>query len=335
MLIGILVLRSWIIFFRYKWYKCFVQLTNWFQQAIHILKYTYPSINIGPSQPWDCSNPSTSHLACEHYFFTEGSSQICLKIMFFEQMQQSLKYILWRTTFKQESPPAWTQEAYRPPCSKYFLCCAILADPPPAGPDPPLPPQLDLTHPSPQLDLTPPPPAGPDPPLPPGWTWPTPPPRLDLTPPPPPAGPDPPLPPRLDLTHPSPLAGPDPPSPPLDLTHPSPPAGPDPAPAGPDPHLPPPAGPDPPLPPSWTWPPPPPRLDLTHPPSPPRCGLTNKVKLLPSRRTTYAGGNKLYTFDDSTQRSNAQDETNFNLSSTGEFHCNEPLHAELHKNKMK
>ena len=24
---------------------------------------------------------------------------------------------------------------------------------------------------------------------------------------------------------------------------------------------------------------------------PPRCGLTNKVKLLPSRRTTYAGGN--------------------------------------------
>ena len=25
---------------------------------------------------------------------------------------------------------------------------------------------------------------------------------------------------------------------------------------------------------------------------PPRCGQTNKVKLLPSRRTTYAGGNK-------------------------------------------
>ena len=25
---------------------------------------------------------------------------------------------------------------------------------------------------------------------------------------------------------------------------------------------------------------------------PPRCGLTNKVKLLPSHRTTYAGGNK-------------------------------------------
>ena len=42
---------------------------------------------------------------------------------------------------KQESPPAWTQEAYRPPCS----------DPPPplAGPDPPW------------LDL-----------IPPGWPWP-------------------------------------------------------------------------------------------------------------------------------------------------------------------
>ena len=30
-----------------------------------------------------------------------------------------------------------------------------------------------------------------------------------------------------------------------------------------------------------------------YPPSP-RCGQTNKVKLLPSRRTTYAGGNKEY-----------------------------------------
>ena len=97
---------------------------------------------------------------------------------------------------RQESPPAWTQEAYRPPCSKYSLCCPILADPPPAGPDPPSPspagpdpppsplagpdpPRLDLT-PAPRLDLTPPRP---------GWTWP-----------PPPAGPDPPR-----------LAGPDPP----------------------------------------------------------------------------------------------------------------------------
>ena len=122
----------------------------------------------------------------------------------------------------------------------------------------------------------PPPPAGPDPPLP------------------PPAGPDPPLPPRLDLTHPSPPGWTWPTPPPrLDLT--------------------------PPLPPGWTWPTPPPRWPtpppllthpsprLTHPlpprgwptppppltPLPPRCGLTNKVKLLPSRRTTYAGGNNM------------------------------------------
>ena len=84
---------------------------------------------------------------------------------------------------QQDSSPAWTQEAYRPPCSKYSLCCPILADPPP----PP--------H---RLDLTP-PPVGPDPPprldlTPPGWTWP---PRLDLTPP--------------GWTWPPQLAGPDPP----------------------------------------------------------------------------------------------------------------------------
>ena len=37
-----------------------------------------------------------------------------------------------------ESPPAWTQEAYRPPCSEYSFCCPILADLPPLGwTDPP------------------------------------------------------------------------------------------------------------------------------------------------------------------------------------------------------
>ena len=35
-----------------------------------------------------------------------------------------------RTLFEQESPPAWTQEAYRPPCSKYSLCCPNLVPPP-------------------------------------------------------------------------------------------------------------------------------------------------------------------------------------------------------------
>ena len=103
----------------------------------------------------------------------------------------------WTHVWIQESPPAWTQEAYRLPCSsEYSFCCPILADPPP-------PPRLDLTPPV-------------------GWTWPTPPPagwtwlppcRLDLTPP------------QLDLTPPS----------QLDLTSPLP-AGPDPPPsAGPHP----------------------------------------------------------------------------------------------------
>ena len=33
---------------------------------------------------------------------------------------------------KQESPPAWTQEAYRPPCSEYYFCCPTRV-PPPGG----------------------------------------------------------------------------------------------------------------------------------------------------------------------------------------------------------
>ena len=31
---------------------------------------------------------------------------------------------------RQESPPAWTQEAYRPLCSKYSLCCPNWVSPP-------------------------------------------------------------------------------------------------------------------------------------------------------------------------------------------------------------
>ena len=54
----------------------------------------------------------------------------------------------------QESPPAWTQEAYRPPCSKYSLCCPNWVPPPrqgtPSGRVPPRPP-----------------PQG----TPPSWTW--------------------------------------------------------------------------------------------------------------------------------------------------------------------
>ena len=50
----------------------------------------------------------------------------------------------WNNFYKQESPPAWTQEAYRPLCSKYSLCCPNWVPPrggtrtPPGGvPGPP------------------------------------------------------------------------------------------------------------------------------------------------------------------------------------------------------
>ena len=33
--------------------------------------------------------------------------------------------VLWKKFVKQESPPAWTQEAYRPPHIKYSICCLI------------------------------------------------------------------------------------------------------------------------------------------------------------------------------------------------------------------
>ena len=39
---------------------------------------------------------------------------------------------------QQESPPAWTQEAYRPPCSEYSFCCPTWVPPPPAGYPPPI-----------------------------------------------------------------------------------------------------------------------------------------------------------------------------------------------------
>ena len=50
-------------------------------------------------------------------------------------------------------------------------------------------------------------------------------------------------------------------------------------------------------PPTWTWdlPPPGPGTPLLPGPgpgTPPRCELTNKLKTVPSRRTTYVGGKK-------------------------------------------
>ena len=68
----------------------------------------------------------------------------------------------------QESPPAWTQEAYRPPCSEYSFCCPTRVPPPPGGggvPDPGTPPGGGVRV----------PPWGrgvPDPGTPRGGTWP-------------------------------------------------------------------------------------------------------------------------------------------------------------------
>ena len=148
-----------------------------------------------------------------------------------------------QTPNQQESPPAWTQEAYRPPCSKYSLCCPNW-----------VPPRQGTPH-----------PAGPGRVPPPSWTWQgTPPagyppsrvpPQLDL------AG----YPPQLDLTGYPPWQGNPPPQ--LDL-----------------------AGYPPPVAAPWhsgkcckaLW-------DMGTPPSGQTEGQT-RVKTLPSRRTTYAGG---------------------------------------------
>ena len=123
------------------------------------------------------------------------------------------------------------------------------ADPPPAGPDPPLP-----------TDLTPPLADWPDPP--PGWTWPPPCRLTDLIPPanwtwPPPSA-DWPDPPQLDLT-PPPIGSPDLIPPQLDLTPPQSADWPDP-------------------PPGWTWPPP---RQLTWPDPPPVDKLTKWNYYLP------------------------------------------------------
>ena len=37
---------------------------------------------------------------------------------------------VYEVQMKQESPPAWTQEAYRPPCIEYSFCCPTWVPPP-------------------------------------------------------------------------------------------------------------------------------------------------------------------------------------------------------------
>ena len=52
----------------------------------------------------------------------------------------------WRKSLTQESPPAWTQEAYRPPCSEYSFCCPTRVPPPGGGTWPGSPPGGYLTR---------------------------------------------------------------------------------------------------------------------------------------------------------------------------------------------
>ena len=98
--------------------------------------------------------------------FPKDKSACCLVL----ETKITQKYV------QQESPPAWTQQAYCPPCSEYSFCCPILADPPLLDWSPP-----GWTADPPQLDW--PPPSWTDPPLagltPPRLDWPTRPPQQD------------------------------------------------------------------------------------------------------------------------------------------------------------
>ena len=96
----------------------------------------------------------------------------------------SVHAVIFKPQEQQDSPPAWTQEAYGPPCSKYSLCCPNWVPPParvpplarvpprPGYPPARVPPQLDLPGYPPGQGT---PPAGPArvpprPGYPPGWT---------------------------------------------------------------------------------------------------------------------------------------------------------------------
>ena len=110
----------------------------------------------------------------------ETSNITKVKDFFIDCRHKSLLKVVFKSSDnieEQESPPAWTQEAYRPPCSKYSLCCPNWVPPRQGTPQPgyPLarvPPQPGY----PPSQGTPPgrvPPAR-VPPWPgylPGWTW--------------------------------------------------------------------------------------------------------------------------------------------------------------------
>ena len=73
----------------------------------------------------------------------------------------------FKSWIQQESPPAWTQEAYRPPCSEYSFCCPTRVPSLPPGGVP------DLGTPWGGVpDLVTPPGGVPDLGTPPGGSWP-------------------------------------------------------------------------------------------------------------------------------------------------------------------
>ena len=78
----------------------------------------------GPSNPYDA------------FFFKISFNIFCRRKSFITNNEMT------QVTLKQESPPAWTQEAYRPPCSEY------LTPPPPRLDWPPPPPACVKTLPS-------------------------------------------------------------------------------------------------------------------------------------------------------------------------------------------
>ena len=68
---------------------------------------------------------------------TEVKRSLNIPIDYWRIFEREHNEVFGKFTCKQESPPAWTQEAYRPPCSEYSFCCPILADAPQLT-DPPL-----------------------------------------------------------------------------------------------------------------------------------------------------------------------------------------------------
>ena len=66
----------------------------------------------------------------EHQKFKYNTLQLCI----FSVGTLNLSIHVWKkrkckNTKIQESPPAWTQEAYHPPCSEYSFCCPIRVPP--------------------------------------------------------------------------------------------------------------------------------------------------------------------------------------------------------------